>query len=58
MTTKTTKTKTAGFRIFKDASGYRLHCWYNLGTGKVWDGTPSLYGTRKEAQAAAARRCK
>lgn len=54
----TTKTRKTGFRIFRDASGYRLHCWYNQGTGKVWDGTPSLYATRKEAQAAAIRRRK
>ncbi len=57
MTNQTTTPKTTGFKILKDASGYRLHCWYDLGTGKVWDGIPSLYGTRKEAIAAAQRRC-
>lgn len=44
-----------GFQIFRDASGYRLHRWYDLGTGRVWDGVPSLYGSRKEVDAAGRR---
>jgi hypothetical protein len=48
--------KTKGYRIIRDNSGYRLHCWYDLGTGRVWDGLPSLYATRKEADAAGKRR--
>ena len=46
-----------GFKIWKDANGYRLHCWYNLGTGRVWDGLPSLFATRQEARAAGEARC-
>ena len=49
--------KKNGFEIMKDASGYRLHCWYDLGTGKVWDGIPSLFSTRKAAEAAGRARC-
>ncbi len=46
-----------GFKIWKDANGYRLHCWYNLGTGRVWDGLPSLFASRKAAEAAGRARC-
>ena len=48
----------AGYKIAKyGPQDYRLHCWYNLGTGRVWDGLPSLFATRQEARAAGEARC-
>jgi hypothetical protein len=47
-----------GYRIIRDNAGYRMHCWYDLGTGKVWDGLPSYFATRKAAEAAGKRRGK
>ena len=48
----------AGYKIAKyGPQDYRLHCWYNLGTGRVWDGLPSLFASRKAAEAAGRARC-
>jgi len=47
-----------GYRIIRDNAGYHMHCWYDLGTGKVWDGLPSYFATRKAAEAAGKRRGK
>lgn len=46
--------RTKGYRIQRDASGYRLHRWYDLGTGEI-QYPASLYRSRKAADAAGRR---